>query len=61
MLPGSDIEKLVIEPLEELVSEQVEPSMRVFSSTPKVLIERLGEVPGLQPQSNRKLEELLSE
>ena len=61
LLPGSDIEKLVIEPLEELVSEQVEPSMRVFSSTPKVLIERLGEVPGLQPQSNRQLEELLSE
>lgn len=61
LLPESNIEKLVFKPLEQLISEQIEPSMRAFSSTPKVLIEKLGEVPGLKPQTNKQLEELLCE
>jgi acetylornithine deacetylase len=61
LLPGSDIRTLVLEPLEMFIATRIDPLMRTFSIYPEVSTENLVEVPGLKPQSNKQLEDLLGE
>ena len=60
-LPDTDIKTLILDPLKQFISRDVNPLMHSFSKSPKVSTESLVEVPGLQPQSNKQLENLLGE
>ena len=60
-LPGDDITTLVLKPLEKFVLEKVTPRMKTVSKSATVQTTALGEVPGLAPQAENRMENLLCE
>ena len=60
-LPHDDIPTLVLKPLEKFVLEKVTPLMKAVSKSATVQTAALGEVPGLSPQADNNLENLLCE
>ena len=60
-LPSDDITTLVLEPLEKFVLEKVTPLMKSMSKFATLQTMALGEVPGLTPQADNSLENLLCE
>jgi len=60
-LPSDDIITLVLEPLEKFVLEKIMPLMKAVSKSATVQTVARGEVPGLTPQPDNSLENLLCE
>jgi len=58
IIPGSDIESLVLNPLTKFVHESILPTMKDISYLSDVITETIVQVPGLAPTQSRETEDI---